>query len=351
MQLRNNFICKLKHRSFFLRGKNYPISAELENKEFIITNLDETYSNLVIRAASIYEISFLVSKEIISLIDPKTGNLVIVDFQGNILFWEEPPKLAINYPDTARNSFLSTYFDKNEKYLWCVSTLPFSKVEIQLRQIKDYSVISRYAMEDPFGDSHFSFYPTNNPNQLALWVAAGQDGTQIYWLENSNENIICQESSFFDMSPPIFSPKGDDFLVLDNDENLLYRYLYPQLEEVGRCKWEADNDMDSIGLYYDYLNQDYAIVSSNEGRILLLKIKEMKIADEIIIENHEPFPVSHYYPILTKENHLCTDLITFEKIGDHMVFSYRLDENVDSKNWKDSLIIIPIKNFLTEISD
>ncbi|NJM52604.1 MAG: hypothetical protein HC846_03915, partial [Blastocatellia bacterium] len=304
MQLKEYKVYDLNHRCEELDGQNSIVIAVSNDKEITIIDLQNSFRNTLKFDARVYGVSCLESKEIISLIDSKTGNLVIADFQGQVLFSEYSPKSETQ----SQNSFITTYFD--EKYLWSIAALSYSKVEIQLRQTDNFSIINKYELEDPFGDSNFDFFPTNNSNQVALLLGAGQDGTEILWLENKNEKILCRESLLPEISlpPPSFSPKGDEFLVLDDYENILYRYLYPQIEEAGSCQWETDEDTYWFDLYYSHLNEDYAVTMLNEKRVFLLEIKEMKIVDEIIIENHEPMPVPHYYPTLMQENHLCTDL-------------------------------------------
>jgi hypothetical protein len=348
MLIKNNKVYELDHRAFSLKGDpNKSILGFSKEGKITIINPERGSQNSLTLAVDIRDISFSGSKKLISLIDDSTGNLVITDFQGQVLFWEKPPQFTTNYAAESEG-FLSCHFDHNEKYFWCIAALPDFNLEIQLRQIDTYSIIDKVAIEDPFGgDSSYSFYPTNRPNLLSLWGAAGQDGQQTFWVENINEKIICKEEFLFsDTTPPAFSQNGSEFLILDDDS--IDRYQYPSLK-MGSCEWLADNNDDAFGYHMGYLNENYALVGSNNGRAFLLDVKEMKIVEELIIEDHPPLPTSNYYPSL-KDDNLCTDLLFFECFDNNFVFVYRRDKDTGLKDWKYSLLIIPAEKILLEFS-
>jgi hypothetical protein len=139
------------------------------------------------------------------------------------------------------------------------------------------------------------------------------------------------------------------------------------MEKTGEYYLELDED--DVGYSICYLNENFALVNSQNGLIFLVDTKQKKIIEDVTIENHLPMPASHYYPILKDDNDLCTDLI-FEGVGDNVVFVYRHNRNdeivsgfaveetmkqklerarKDLENWKDSIIVIPKSKFLAQI--
>ncbi|HEY8562416.1 MAG TPA: hypothetical protein VIL74_18710 [Pyrinomonadaceae bacterium] len=347
MFLKNNRTYNLNHRAYFEIDEHDSLlfSASREGAITITDLQTEVQSNLRF-GKDIADISFSKSQNIISIIEQATGNLVFLDFQGNLLHVEEPPRFATDYPETIHYGFLACYFDEFEKYFWCAVLTSDLMVEIQLRDVDGRRILDKVQLEDPLGDSHFSFHSTNKPDFVSLWIAAGQDGQEICWLEIIDNRLICKiDSNFSETTPPAFSPDGAKFLVLENYD-AIGCYRYPTLK-LGSCEWHLDDD-DGFAEHIAFTSADYAIVKSNEGRIFLIEVNEMKIVDELIIEDHAPLPEPHYYPNLKGDN-LCTNLSRFYKINNNIVFVFNRDTDLKVDDWKDSLIVIPISSILEEI--
>jgi WD40 repeat protein len=372
MLLKNNQIYNLNHRAYFLRGQNNRIiiTASTDGR---ITFIDLETGNLnsIGSATGIRDISVSKLDKLIALIDSATGNLVIIDFDGRVVFWDTPPSEVIFPDDSKFSGFQSCFFDETGKNLWCVARLAAAdEVEFQLRQISDWSIVDKVAAEDPYSLSHYSFYATGENNVVALWISGEQDGSDIWWLQNDNDTIkYREEPKLQDSTPPEFLPAGSEFIVQYNHESFR-QFRYPGIEQIGEYYLELGED-DMVGYYSCYLNEKYALLNSENGLVFLVDTKQRKIIEEVTIENHAPMPVPHYYPRLRNEDGLCTDLGYFEGVGDYVVFVFRRNSNAeivnnsavnetmrqkferakkDLENWQDALIVIPKSKFLAELS-
>jgi hypothetical protein len=112
---------------------------------------------------------------------------VIVNFEGQVLFWEKPPfwdesPQTTIFPDYPRFSgFQSCYFDEDEKRLWCAARLSAAdEVELQLRRVDDWSIVDKDVVKDPFSLSYFLFSPTGERNVAALSIAAETDCMDVW---------------------------------------------------------------------------------------------------------------------------------------------------------------------------
>lgn len=348
MLIKNPQTFELEHRAYLLCGSKSMILAASSGGNITIVNLKDLSQLEFSLEKNILDISFSDSQNIVSFVEAESGNLFFADFQGNILSEEKPTNFESNLFETIDYKFIACYFDQYEEHFWCAILLTDYTVEIQLRQANGRSILDKIVVEDPFGDSHFTFHQTNKPNLIALWIAAGQDGQEIHWLKNINGKIFYQKDlTFSETTPPAFSPSGNEFLILD-ESNSVSRYKYPILK-IGSCEWEDDDNNDLFGYYMGYVNENLALVASNEGRILFLDLNEMKITNELIIENHEPLPTHHYFPSL-KESGICTDLNFFEKFENNFVFVYKRKSNAALKDWKDSIIVISADEILKRYS-
>lgn len=347
MLIKDNKTYDLDHRAYFLRGsKTSTLLAASREGRITIIDLEDSSQNVLNTDVKIRDISFSDRQQLVSIIDDEAGNLLIMNIREDSLFWEKPPEIMTNYPETFTYGFRACHFDYAEGNFWCIVPLNDEEVEIQLRQPDTQIIIDKLTIEDPFGDSHFSFHETGRSNRLSLWIAAGQDGQQIYWLKNDHGKLICtQEYLFEDTVPPTFSPNGTEFLIPDGEEDSICRYQYPHTK-LG--SYEPALDEESVFDHnIGYLNEDFALVGID--RLHLLDVKEMRMIEELFIEHHEPQPASYYYPD-SKEDYLCTDLSFFERLGANFVFVHRRGPTMEAKDWKSSLVVIPAEKILDEIS-
>ena len=77
------------------------------------------------------------------------------------------------------------------------------------------TALSHVVVEDPFGDSALLFPNRPSDDPVAIWVAAGQDGQVVAWLELENGRInVDILDDFGQCSPPEKSPISEEFLLL-----------------------------------------------------------------------------------------------------------------------------------------
>jgi hypothetical protein len=77
--------------------------------------------------------------------------------------------------------------------------------------------------------------------------------------------------------------------------------------------------------------------------IFLIDTDRMMTVEEVELEGHEPRPIGEYYPYLSNERGLGTDISWFTRLGDAVVFVYRRDWGSGLKGWKDSLLWYLVK--------
>ena len=209
--------------------------------------------------------------------------------------------------------------------------------EILLIETATWSLVARAVVEDPFGSSSWSFHDTGRPGLVALWLAAGQDGQRVYWLRREGDGFSCTlEPRLIDTIPPIFSPGGEHFLVLDEVRNLC-KYEWNSGEQVG-LPLDLEEEDDTFAESLAYLNERQVLASTNEGRIFLVDTDRMEIEDEVALEGHEPRPIGEYYPMLAHETGWATDITGFARLGRMIFFTYRRDRGTSSPGWKDTLL-------------
>jgi hypothetical protein len=76
----------------------------------------------------------------------------------------------------------------------------------------------------------------------------------------------------------------------------------------------------------------------------------MRVAEEVVLRNHEPRSVEEVYRGLVGEKELCTDLAYFERIGSDVVFASRREMGPDVKAWKDDVLVLPVATILAAVA-
>jgi hypothetical protein len=292
---------------------------------------------------------------LLALIEGESGRLVLLRFDGTPLFDDDPPLLHAESPDWMIAGYTDCQFDVSGTYLLCAATTSENGIEVQLRETKGWSVVDRTAVADPFGGSLASFHSTASPQTWALWLAAGQDGQCVQWVTRDGGRLrTAIEWCLTNMIPPAFSPGGDEFLTID-EHGTLQRYRYPPAERLGACQ-SPYGDGDPFGSSLCYLDGARALAGSDSGRIAVVDILAMRVANELVIEGHEPRPTMDYHPSLAGDGPPCTDISYFERIGNHLIVVHKLHHPVDRQRdgslrirfdeWRDGLLCFPLDYIL-----
>jgi hypothetical protein len=216
-------------------------------------------------------------------------------------------------------------------------------VIVQLYDLETGRTTDQATIKDPFGGSSCSFHPTGKPGLLCLWLAAGNpDMVQIYWLEPTQQGFSCTlETRLGNTLPPVFSPCGDQFLVV-NDESAICKFDFDTMRQLASPLLSEDED-NPFAESLCYLDERQALASTNEGRIFLVDTVNMKVAEEVSLEGHEPRPIGEYYPTLAREGGLATDISWFTRLGEVILFVCRRDRGTDLSGWKDSVLWFSVK--------
>ena len=89
------------------------------------------------------------------------NKLTIANLNGSVIFADNAPPLELdrtwvwNWP---QEGFEDCFFAPENDNLWCVSHISGEKVEIQVREPKNWSIIYKIVINDPLGGSEWSFH-------------------------------------------------------------------------------------------------------------------------------------------------------------------------------------------------
>jgi hypothetical protein len=284
------------------------------------------------------------SRQLIALIDDEVGSLSVVDFAGSRLLEQEAPRLRKRTPSGLRPGFDGCFFDQAGDYLWTVARVSPETVLVQLRETEHWSVVGSVDVEDPFEESHCSFHATSRFDMAALWLGAGQNGQRVSWVTKLPDSLEVEQEPFLeDTTPPVFSPKGNEFLVID-DLGSVCKYPFPAERKLATCRLKR-SEADQFEGYVIYLDDRTALVHTHHNRLFRIDVRMMKVREEIVVRDHEPKPVEQYYPTLIGEKSLCTDIIDFTRVGQAMVLGYHRETGADVGAWKDTLMIYDVDSF------
>ena len=214
----------------------------------------------------------------------------------------------------ATPGFEDCRFDERGEYLWAVGSRNDREIEVQLIDTSDWSVAMNAVLEDRFlRASSATLSGTSRTGLISLWIAAGQDGQEVYWLKHNDRTFNCEHvKPLTNTTPPTFSVDGSEFLAL-NANDAICKYDFASMKQIGSLL-ELNDENDSFGFSLCYFNDGRAIAGTNNGRIYLIGTDQMKVVEEVEVEGHEPRPIGVYYPALAGESGLATDISWFTRL-------------------------------------
>ena len=188
------------------------------------------------------------------------------------------------------DSFESSRFNANG-LLWTCTRHDTETVVLEIWEPRTWTKVARTKITDPYGDSSFDLLPHPDQNCVVAWAAAGQDGQCLFWARHNDQAIIVERFPELDYTTwPSFSPTGEEFLVISGGE--LQCYGYPRGPIRRNMEWPLENREEQIGDFVFYIDADYALIQSNNGRLYLVYLQAMTIEDEVSLRGHEPKLVS-----------------------------------------------------------
>lgn len=337
---------ELAHRAYYMKhaGKRFAVAAQ----DGHVSLFDQQFRFESIRAVKqhLRGISIHPSSDLLAFTD--NDCLSICDLSGNVIFRDASPGLSDDSPSWLNGGFDDCQFHPQDGSLWSVSARSTEKLEIQVRDPILWTIKHKVELEDPYRGSSCSFHTVPNSKTLALWIAGGQDGQEIYWLTCDRKLHAKRDALLEDTTPPDFSPNGAEFLILENYQAIC-RISYPNTRELSRLEWPFADD-DCFGCSFAYIDDQYAMVGTNAGRSFLLDVPSMSLIDEVVIANHEPRPVEQLYPSLVGDKSLCTDIHGFMRFGNMIVASFRRDGGDELEGWKDTLLLFDCQSIRASIS-
>ena len=344
MNLKPDGIVELEHRAYFLRPAQprTVIVAAAEGGQLSIVTLGSATERVDGLPGKIRGVALHPSHGRLALIDGATGLLVVQDYAGNRFFDADPPHVDDDAPNWIKPGFEACLFDDSGEFLWVAAPRSGDEGEIQLLETAGWSLVARITAEDPFGGSSYSFHHTGRPGLVSIWLAAGQDGQQVYWLNRDGKQFSCvSEPHLTNTTPPIFSPRSERVAVI-NEDNAVCQYEFPSMRRIGSPLISGEED-DPFNVSLAFLSERQILTGTGEGRIFAVDALRMEIEDEVSLEGHEPKPIGVYYPRLAHEPGLGTDISYFERLGDAIFFVCRRGHLPGSKEWKDSLLWVSVE--------
>jgi hypothetical protein len=170
-----------------------------------------------IRAA--HALSLHPSKPLLALIDRTADKLLVLRFDGTVVFECSAPPRHPGSPDwTGAGYHHYFHFDATGAYLWCVAGVAKGKIEVQLRETDGWNVVSREIVRDALDQgSSASVHPAGRADTVALCLARDGDGFCVYyWVVRDGDRFRCVLEPALDCTlPPVFAPSGREFLAAD----------------------------------------------------------------------------------------------------------------------------------------
>ncbi len=275
-----------------------------------------------------------------ALIDAKNGSLVVLSLAGQKVFDLAAPRLEPGAPVWA-DGYSDCYFDATGKFLWLVAALSEEETEIQLMDWAAKAVVQRTTISQPFGDCYYVFSETAQPDLISLCLAAGQDGQQLYWLRRDRAEFSCmREPILDDRTPPVFSPGGHHFVVID-DADRIHRFEFATMAETGPAARGANEEGGYGFMTFAYVDEHRVLACRGNGRLFIADADKMSVIEEVAVEGHELRPVGEYYLGLS-DDHLASDISVSKKVGDIILFDYERDRSTASREGKDTLLWLRI---------
>lgn len=338
----------LDHRAYFLSGADYSGSRlTAASKEGNISSCDLDTGVVKPLPTAPREIRAFAShpfERILALIDEATGDLHIRDFDGSVIFEEKAPDKRGERQAWTTYGFSACFFDNRGVFLWCAVGISRDKIEIQRRETKSWRIVSRMVVDDPFGSSEPFFHSAGQSDTLVLWLAAGQDGQQIYWIVMRPDGFECKPvMDLRDVIPPAFSKDGSEFLVFDQ-AGTLQRYSYWPYRLLAHCESPC-GDEDYFDGSMCYLDVKKALVATLHSRLFLIDLERLSVISENAVKGHEPKPTELYYPTLRGDCALCSDLSYFQRFANRIAAIYRRDRGRELKKWQDNILSFRVEDF------
>ena len=213
------------------------------------------------------------------------------------------------------------------------------EVRVEIRD-GGHRVARAVTVPDPFGRSMVVLCAHPRADAVVLWVAAGQDGQRSWLVTDDGTALAATPLPADDALPALFGPDGSWLLTADFAK--LTRYSWPDGAQLGTLNWAdvdpaaAADGSDEPGADLMLLPGGHASWSTNNGRVRIVDLATMTVADEVTLAGHPLRTVADLYPSLAGDENLCTD------------FGYAVpgaDGTVLSVHGKDTLVLSALRDW------
>ena len=341
----------LNHRAYlfggFSKASGYAVASEQGHVTIISPDLNRQ-SGLK-RSEKLQSISIHPTQPLLAIVEGGDSRLNFVDIDG--LSTSGNQSVGTDEGWTWNNNpSAACLFSSDGRYLWYGIARSEDEIEVRLLECVTWHILSSVVINDPYTQSRMYFHVTGADDKVALWLAAGQDGQQVYWLTPNGVEITCEiEPKLEDTTPPTFSPSGEGLVVICG-QNALLKCQFPKVELLAEYQWpDAEEQEEAFSDSLCYVGEDWALAISLSERLFLFDLTQMTVSDEVWIEGHEPKPTLIYYPILTDDGDVCTDIVGFKCVGNMIALVFRRDAGSGHVGWKDSLLFVSIPALIAQL--
>jgi WD40 repeat protein len=341
MLLKPHGRCDLQHRAYHLVGSRSAIVAASKDGQVSIFDSEFSLRQTCRISKNPRAVAPHPTEQLLAWVNGDGGSLVVQNFAGDRIAEFSGPLLRQDASEWLKQGFIDCYFDDSGDFLWAAGPVSDDEIELQLIDVSTFSQAQKSIIADPFGTSSCLLRDAGDTALVTLWIAAGQDGQQVIWVRRHGDKFTHKlAEELVNTTPPVFSPDGSTFLVL-NQDNAICKYEFSTMTPIGASLKSAD-ESNPFAESMCFLDDRRVLASTGEGQILLLDVKQMRIVDEVVLEGHEPRLLGEYYPSLTNEQRFGTDIHWFTRLGKAIIFVYQRERErgIGADGWKDSLLWI-----------
>lgn len=239
--------------------------------------------------------------------------LTIAEFNGKTRF-------------TLPGSYSGMCFDPRDGYLWVARRDGNSHITVLVLD-QWGTVLAQLAMDDPLYQSMCLFTPLPDPGQAVLCLAAGQDGSRDSVLQRCGERLEILRTLPDDRVFVSCIADGGEALLVDFDEQVLYRCTFPALAEIGRFAYPRDEPW-CVGHIQPFGSDKLLLCNEYDQRYHLLDMASMALCGEVVLEGYEP--------VENRDGELCSD-ITSMKVGARDI-ACEISRRVDGKRQRHTIV-------------
>jgi hypothetical protein len=206
--------------------------------------------------------------------------------------------------------------------LWAAERIDADTINASLIDEASGHTVASLRLDDRLGDTGLRL--TDTPGEhVVLELTGGQDGVEVWQISYDGMAVQAREV-FPDASfvTPAWHPHGHRLLALENDDNLIAEFSYPDLAQLAKQSPDAidyDDEASLPGYALIYLADGVAITQGADYRFHLFDPAAMARIDEIVMAGWEPLPTPEVYPTLTDETGPISVVIEWDRVGPWLV--------------------------------